>query len=127
MKTSHTRACSSLLPLQNQQVISATHSSAGCKAYVYRGPTRATPSHSIFLTLRSRRTMLRFHYVEISKQRRDLPMSQGERASPELAGHLAIYHQPRQQKVWGEGQTLHFALHSVMEGLCNSLQIRILG
>ena len=72
--------------------------------------------------------MLRFHYVEISKRRRDLPTSQGERASTEHAGHLTIYRQSRQQEVWGKGQTIRlFPFFEHRQGLCNSRQTLILG
>src|SRR5882757_3517347 len=117
-------------PATNQQLISAMHPSAVRKTYVYRGSTRVIPPHSIFLTLRSRRTMLQSHYVVILKRGRDLSTGQGERA---IAAHLTRYRQSRQQKVWEKEQTLHlfcFVIRRVMDhtqDLCTNCQTLILG
>src|SRR6266849_5865352 len=70
-------------PASNQQVISKMLLSVVLKTYVYRGSIRVTPSHSIFLTLRSRRTMLRFHCIVLPKRSCASPMGWGETTSAE--------------------------------------------
>jgi hypothetical protein len=61
------------------------------KTYTFRESTGGTPSPSILLTHCSRRTMLRFLYVVLSKRSSDSSRDQGETASverPFAAGHL---------------------------------------
>ena len=61
------------------------------KTYAFHESTRVTPSPSILLTRCSRRTMLRFLYVVLSKRSSDLSTDLGETTSvepPLAAGHL---------------------------------------
>ena len=79
------------------------------KTYAFRESTRMTRSPSILLTHCSRRTMLQFLYVVLSKRSSDSSTDQGETTSverPFLADHLqkTEYCRSRQQDV-GRGTT----------------------
>ena len=90
-KLSHTKVCSFLRPLYDRLVIDTKYSAVVQKTYVFRRSTTVTPSPSSLSTNCSRRTMLRFLYVAISKQSFDSSTDQGERASverPFAAGRL---------------------------------------
>jgi hypothetical protein len=91
IKLSHTEACSFLPPLHDQQVIDASYSSVVRKTYVCRKPTRVTPSPSILLTHCSRKPMMWFLYIALSKRSFDSSTDQGGTTSvecPFAAGHL---------------------------------------
>jgi hypothetical protein len=91
MKSSHTEVYFSPPPLSNQQVISATHLLMVQKTYACHESTRKTHSLSILLMYCSRRTMLQFHYVVLSKRNCGSSTGQVGRANVERpigAGHL---------------------------------------
>jgi hypothetical protein len=58
----------SLTPLRDQEAVNAKRTLAVGGTYVSHGSTRATPSLSIPLIHRSRRTMPRFLYVVLSQR-----------------------------------------------------------
>ena len=81
--TIHTVVYFSLTPLRDQEGVNAKRALAVGGTYVSHGSTRVTPLISIPLTHCSRRTMLQFHYVALSKQSSGSSTDQGERASVE--------------------------------------------
>ena len=91
IKLSHTEVCSFLRPLYRRLVIDRKHPSTVRKTYVFRRSITVTPSPSTLSTNCSRRTMLRFLYVVLSKRSFDSSTDQGETTSverPFAAGRL---------------------------------------
>jgi hypothetical protein len=91
IKSSHTEVCSFLRPLYDQRVTDTKHSLVVLKTYVFRGSTTVNPSPSTLSANCSRRAMLRFLYVVLSRRSFDSSTDQGETASverPFAAGRL---------------------------------------
>src|SRR5712671_2259903 len=87
----HTGECFSPNRLQDQEAISACIVAAIEETYVSHESRGVNLSFSILSIHRSQRTMLQFHYGELSRRCRGLLMDREERASvgrPFATGHL---------------------------------------